>query len=92
MNIITAYGGFYTGTIQLLHMPISRNDLIQKGDSRRILYDSLSVLLASVGLFATFTWRLGPDLGPQYLDTSLVQGVIILLLAMVLMVSASDQQ
>lgn len=72
-------------------MELSRSDLIKKGDLHRILYDSLSILFVALGLLAAFTWSLGPDVGPWYLNTPLVQGSVILLLALLLMISTSDQ-
>lgn len=71
-------------------MKISRNDLIKEGDGPRLFYDSLSILIIAAGLFAAFAWNYGPDLGPQYINTALVQGAVILLLALIVMYSIPE--
>lgn len=71
-------------------MRISRADLIGEGGRERMVNDFLSIGLVGAGLFAAFAWSLGPDIGPEFLKTPMIQGTVILLLSLVLMIAASD--
>lgn len=71
-------------------MEISKTDLIGEGSRKQIVNDVLSIIFVAAGLFAAFAWSLGPDIGPEFLETQLFQGTVMLLLSLTLMVAASD--